>query len=130
MIKILLTGANGQVGHEIVNFSKSLKLKLYAFTHNQLDITNFEEIKRALTAIRPNFIINTAAYTAVDKAEVESELAFLVNALGVKYLAQLAQKYDIPLLHISTDYIFDGQKKMAYTEDDEARPLSSRSEER
>lgn len=110
--KILLTGAKGQLGNEIVNLAKNLNLKLYPVTHTQLNIINLEQIEYVLATIKPNYIINAAAYTAVDKAEKESELAFSINALGVKNLAKIAQKYDIPLLHISTDYIFDGQKKI------------------
>lgn len=109
---ILLTGANGQLGNEIVNAAKNLNLKIYPVTRTQLNITNLAQIEYILATIKPNYIINAAAYTAVDKAEKESELAFSINALGVKNLAKIAQKYDIPLLHISTDYVFDGQKKM------------------
>ncbi|TKW76680.1 MAG: dTDP-4-dehydrorhamnose reductase, partial [Bradyrhizobium icense] len=122
--KILLTGANEQVGNEIVNLAKNRNLKLYSFTRTQLNITNLEQIEYVLATIKPNYIINAAAYTAVDKAELERENVFLVNATGIAYLAQIAKKYDIPLLHISTDYIFDGQKKLAYTEEDQAQPLS------
>lgn len=123
--KILLTGAKGQLGNEIVNLAKNLNLTLYPVTHTQLNITNLEKIEYVLATIKPNYIINAAAYTAVDKAEKESELAFSINALGVKNLAKIGQKYDIPLLHISTDYIFDGQKKNPYSEEDEAQPLSA-----
>lgn len=123
--KILLTGAKGQLGNEIVNLAKNLNLTLYPVTHTQLNITNLEKIEYVLATIKPNYIINAAAYTEVDKAEKESELAFSVNALGVKNLAKIAQKYNITLLHISTDYIFDGQKKNAYSEEDEAQPLSA-----
>lgn len=122
--KILLTGANGQLGNEIINLAKNRNLKLYPVMRTQLNITNLEQIEYVLATIKPNYIINAAAYTAVDKAEKESELAFSINALGVKNLAKIAQEYDIPLLHISTDYIFDGQKKDAYFEEDEAQPLS------
>lgn len=123
-VKLLLTGAYGQVGNEIVDLAVKYNLELYPFTHHQLNITEFEQLKQVISTIKPNYIINTAAYTAVDKAEKESELAFAVNALGVKHLAKIAQEYDIPLLHISTDYIFDGQKKMPYVEEDRPNPLS------
>lgn len=120
----MLTGAQGQVGHEIVDLALKCNLKLCPFIHSQLNITDFGQLKQTISTIKPNYIINAAAYTAVDKAEKESELAFAVNALGVKYLAKIAKKYNIPLLHISTDYIFDGQKKMSYIEEDKANPLS------
>lgn len=123
-LKILLTGANGQLGCEMVELAKNLNLPLYSLTRSQLNITELDQIQRAVATIKPNYIINTAAYTAVDQAEKESELAFSINGVGVKNLAKVAEEFDIPLLHISTDYVFDGQKKTPYTEEDEAQPLS------
>lgn len=123
--KILLTGAKGQLGREIVGLGKNLNLPLYAFARSQLNITELEQINAAVKTTKPKYIINTAAYTAVDMAEKESELAFSINSKGVNNLAQIADKYDIPLIHISTDYVFDGQKKSAYIEEDETQPLSS-----
>lgn len=120
----MLTGAHGQLGNELVKLAKNLNLSLYPFTRTQLNITQIDQIKYVVATIKPNYIINTAAYTAVDKAEKESELAFLINGIGVQNLAKIAKEYDIPLLHISTDYIFDGQKKTAYSEEDTAQPLS------
>lgn len=123
--KILLTGAKGQLGREIVGLGKNLNLPLYAFARSQLNITELEQIDAAVKTTKPKYIINTAAYTAVDMAEKESELAFSINSKGVNNLAQIADKYDIPLIHISTDYVFDGQKKSAYIEEDETQPLSA-----
>lgn len=123
-MKILLMGANGQLGKEIIDAAQKENLTINAYTHQQLSITDIKKVECVIVEKKPNYIINTAAYTAVDKAETEQELVFLVNAIGVKYLAKLAKKYDIPLLHFSTDYIFDGKKKRAYTEEDEANPLS------
>ncbi len=122
--RILLTGAKGQLGHEIIELARNLNLPLYAFARSQLNITELAQIEYAVRIIKPKYIINTAAYTAVDKAEKESELAFLINSTGVNNLAQIAEKYDIPLIHISTDYVFDGQKKSAYIEEDKTQPLS------
>lgn len=123
-MKILLTGAKGQLGQEIVVAAKKLNLNLLTFTHQNLNITDIVKIERVISEIKPSYIINAAAYTAVDKAESEEELAFLVNAKGVSFLAQIAKKFNIPLLHISTDYIFSGQKKNPYLEEDDAQPLS------
>jgi len=109
----------------MVVLAKNLNLPLFPFTRTQLNITEIEQIKDVVATTKPNYIINTAAYTAVDKAEKESELAFSINGVGVKNLAKIARKYNIPLLHISTDYIFDGQKKNAYSEEDKAQPLSA-----
>lgn len=122
--KILLTGANGQLGSEVVELAKNLNLSLYSFPRAQLNIAKLEQIRNVVMAIKPNYIINAAAYTAVDKAEQENRLAFLINSIGVENLAKIAKEYDIPLLHISTDYVFDGHKKSAYIEEDKAQPLS------
>ncbi|MEN9917142.1 MAG: hypothetical protein RLY40_1074 [Pseudomonadota bacterium] len=122
--KILLTGAHGQLGYEIIELAKNLNISLYSYTHEQLDIIKLEQIKYVVATTKPNYIINTAAYTSVDKAEKESEIAFSINCLGVKNLAKIAKEYNIPLIHISTDYVFDGQKKSAYTEQDITQPIS------
>lgn len=123
-MKLLLLGANGQIGREIVKLAKKRGLNLYAYARQELDITQAEQVKRIIQKIKPHYIINAAAYTAVDKAEREKEIAFAINAFGVYYLAEAARQADVPLLHISTDYIFDGRKKTAYVEEDEPNPLS------
>lgn len=123
-MKILLTGAKGQLAQEIVDAAKKLNLNIIAYTHQNLNITDIVKIEQVISEIKPNYIINAAAYTAVDKAESEEGLAFLINAMGVKFLAQIAKKFNIPLLHISTDYIFSGQKKNPYVEEDDPQPLS------
>lgn len=121
---ILLTGANGQLGKEIVDLAKQEKFDLYAYSRQQLDITQPEQVATAIEAHRPTYIINTAAYTNVDQAEIEDKLAFAVNSFGTRNLAESARQFNIPLLHISTDYVFDGRKKTAYLEDDWPNPLS------
>jgi dTDP-4-dehydrorhamnose reductase len=123
-MKLLLIGANGQIGREIAELVKKRRINLYACTHQELDITQAEQVKRIIQKVKPHYIINAAAYTAVDKAEREKEIAFAINAFGVYYLAEAARQADVPLLHISTDYIFDGRKKTAYVEEDEPNPLS------
>jgi len=107
-----------------MDLAQQLKFNVYAYNHQQLDITQIEEIKSRLAEIKPDYIINAAAYTAVDTAETEQERAFAVNAFAVKNLAKMAREFDIPLLHISTDYVFDGKKNTAYVEEDVAQPLS------
>lgn len=123
-MKLLLLGANGQIGKEIVALAKQQGLNLYAYTRQELDITQEKHVKRIIAKIKPHYIINAAAYTAVDKAEKERKMAFAVNAFAVYHLAEAARQADIPLLHISTDYVFDGRKKTAYAEEDEPNPLS------
>lgn len=96
--------------------------EVFAFGSKELDITNLEQLKNTVQQIKPDVIINAAAYTAVDKAETESELAYAVNSKGSENLAIVCKEQDIPLLHISTDYVYDGEKKSAYNEKDVPRP--------
>ncbi|MCZ6913311.1 MAG: dTDP-4-dehydrorhamnose reductase [Rickettsia endosymbiont of Ixodes persulcatus] len=123
-MKLLLTGANGQIGHEIKALAKKTGFEVYAFSKAELNITQSMQVKRIFSEVNPHYIINAAAYTVVDRAETESEAAFSVNGSGVKYLAEAARQAGIPLLHISTDYVFDGEKKTAYLEEDATNPLS------
>ncbi len=123
-IKLLLTGAGGQIGREIVELATKLKFDLYPYTHQQLNIACPDTVKRIITQVKPDYLLNAAAFTAVDSAEAEKEVAFSVNANGVRYLAEIASQFDIPLLHISTDYVFDGKKKTSYVEEDIPNPLS------
>jgi len=119
--KILITGAGGQVGQELANADTTCEI--IALTRSELDITHKISVREAVHAHQPDIIINAAAYTAVDKAEQEPKRAYAINRDGVKYLAQACAKNSIPLLHISTDFVFDGEKKTAYTEDDSIAPL-------
>lgn len=117
---ILIAGANGQVGHE-------LRLRAgadaVALDRNQLDITQAGAVQEALLQWGPQVVINAAAYTAVDKAEQEPEQAFAVNGHGPMYLAQACRSRGIPLLHLSTDYVFDGKKAGPYLEGDTTSPV-------
>ncbi|MDQ8039790.1 MAG: dTDP-4-dehydrorhamnose reductase [Rickettsiella sp.] len=123
-MKVLLLGANSQIGQEIRELAYKFKVHMYACTRQQLDITQSSCVRRYFAAIKPHYVINTAAYTAVAKAEIEKEAAFSTNAIGARNLAEAAKQFDIPLLHISTDYVFDGRKKLAYVEEDLPNPLS------
>ena len=118
---ILVTGANGQVGWELARRGAALGVR--AFDHAALDITDAAQVQTAIAAAKPGVVINAAAYTAVDKAESEREKAFLVNELGPRNLAQACAAQDIPLIHISTDYVFDGAKTAPYVESDPVSPL-------
>jgi dTDP-4-dehydrorhamnose reductase len=119
--KILITGAGGQVGEELANADTTCEI--IALTRSELDITHKNSVSEAVHAHQPDIIINAAAYTAVDKAEDEAKRAYAINRDGVKYLAQACAENSIPLLHISTDFVFDGEKETAYTEDDSIAPL-------
>ena len=119
-MKILVTGAKGQVGSEIV---KRLP-NCIAYDRDELDITDINQIRQKIEQHMPNVIINCAAYTAVDKAESESDMAFLINKTGPENLAKICEENKIFLMHLSTDYIFDGTKKLPYVETDPANPQS------
>ena len=122
-MKIFLTGKNGQLGHRLENDLKK-NHEVIAVGRDTLDLTNVQLIESKIHQVKPSLIINAAAYTNVDKAEKEKGLAYKVNALAPKALAEVAKALDIPIIHISTDYIFDGLKKDAYVEEDQAKPLS------
>ncbi|MES9962153.1 MAG: dTDP-4-dehydrorhamnose reductase [Candidatus Sedimenticola sp. 20ELBAFRAG] len=122
-MKILLLGANGQVGWALKQrLSKLGELK--SCTRSDLDLNEFEDIRSVVSAFKPNVIVNAAAYTAVDKAESEPVQARRINADAVGVLAQEAKHIDAWLLHYSTDYVFDGTKAGAYSETDLPNPLS------
>jgi dTDP-4-dehydrorhamnose reductase len=122
-MKILLTGSNGQVGFEL---QKKLGLlgEVIATDREELDLTDSDAIRQFIDQRKPDIIINPAAYTTVDKAESEPEVAYLINTLAPEVLASMAAELDIPLIHFSTDYVFDGLKKEAYVETDETNPQS------
>ncbi len=122
-MKILVTGANGQIGWELMRLAPPDPIRITALTRDQLDITNNGEISEAIRACQPTIVINCAAYTLVDGAEEDPERAFAVNAVGTGNLARACSDADIPLLHISTDYVFDGTRDEAYTEEDSVAPL-------
>jgi dTDP-4-dehydrorhamnose reductase len=123
MKRILLTGKNGQLGWEL---QRALVAhgEVIALDRNDLDLTNSAEIRRTVRDLRPDIIVNPAAYTAVDKAESEPELAMAVNGIAPGILADEAQRLGAVLVHYSTDYVFDGSKVLPYTEDDVPDPQS------
>jgi dTDP-4-dehydrorhamnose reductase len=124
-VKILITGAGGQLGHDCLGvFGKTHQVA--ALGHRELDITRQALVHETVGKIRPDLIINCAAHTGVDACETETELARKLNVSGPRYLAQSADRHGSLLVHISTDYVFDGQKPIAdgYVENDDPRPLS------
>lgn len=120
---VLVTGANGQLGQAIKFISGNYPEINFVFcTSGELDITNKENCEEAFFKYKPNFCINAAAYTAVDKAESESEKAHLTNVIGARNLAETCKDHGAILLHISTDFIFDGNQTKPYTEIDTPNP--------
>ena len=122
-MKILLTGVNGQVGFYL-NQKLSPFYEVFGVTRENFDLTNIDQMRNVIDKFRPGLIINPAAYTYVDKAEKEPDLVFKANVLATKFLAEKSAKLNIPLIQLSTDYVFDGLKRDAYTEIDKANPQS------
>lgn len=124
MTKIILIGADGQVGTELKTTLSHLG-EVYSFNRSTLDLTRNEQIAQTIQEVKPNLIVNAAAYTAVDQAESEPDLAHQINAIAPKIIATEAQKLNAFFLHISTDYVFDGQKNTPYLETDQTNALSA-----
>lgn len=126
MKKILIIGGNGQLGNCLNKLSSEYTLAYeFHFTdYDTLDITNQKQINEYFSEYEPHYCINVSAYTTVDLAEQEKEKAFAINAEGVKYLAEACAEKGIDLIHISTDYVFDGNINIPYSEDDFTNPLS------
>jgi dTDP-4-dehydrorhamnose reductase len=122
-MKILLTGKNGQVGFELQKKLSALG-EVIATDREELDLANPDAIRVFIEKTKPDIIINPAAYTAVDKAESEPGLAYQINVTAPEVLASMATELDIPLIHFSTDYVFDGLKQEAYVEIDPTNPQS------
>jgi dTDP-4-dehydrorhamnose reductase len=120
-MKILVTGTNGQVGHALMR--ELTDHELISLTRKDCDLTNPDQIRQLIDQYQPDLIINPAAYTQVDQAEDEPELAFEINRDAPRVMAEKAREYTIPFIHFSTDYVFDGQKEGAYTEEDLPNPL-------
>lgn len=125
MHNILVTGSNGQLGNELrLVVEKKDKVNNYFFTDvEELDITNKNDVSNFLVANNINIVINCAAYTNVDKAEDDKENAYLINHIGPNNLAEVCRDRNGFLIHISTDYVFDGTKNTPYTETDKTKPL-------
>jgi dTDP-4-dehydrorhamnose reductase len=120
-MKILVTGTNGQVGHALMQ--ELTEYELIGLTRQDCDLTNLDHIRQVIDQHQPDIIINPAAYTKVDRAEDEPELAFQINRDAPKVMAEKAREYHIPLINFSTDYVFDGEKDGAYVESDPTHPL-------
>ncbi|MGE7020674.1 dTDP-4-dehydrorhamnose reductase [Solibacillus cecembensis] len=122
-MKIMVTGANGQLGQELVVQLKNTAYQLYAFTKQELDITNIQQVSEVVNEIQPDVIINAAAYTNVDGAETNKDLAFNVNAYGQRNLAIAAEKIGAKICYVSTDYVFNGTANSPYNEYAQVEPL-------
>jgi dTDP-4-dehydrorhamnose reductase len=122
-MKIVLLGANGQLGLTFVEVCKSNSdINLHAYTRDDIDITSETQLQQVLDTVKPEFVVNAAAYTAVDLAESEPLVAYQVNETAVRNIARACKKVSAALIHISTDYVFDGENKDAYVESDATHP--------
>jgi len=123
-MQILITGANGQLGHELVRATVAAGHEVVATSHETLDITDKLAVDAAITVARPDVVIHAAAWTAVDACESDPEKALLVNGTATKYIADAAHAVGAHVVYISTDYVFDGSKTSAYDEEDAPNPQS------
>jgi len=122
-MKILLTGKNGQVGYELERSLQGLG-EIIALDRSQMDLSNLDQVRNVIRTVKPNLIVNPAAYTAVDKAESEPELAMRINGEAPGVMAEEAQKLGAVMIHYSTDYVFDGAKTTPYLESDPTCPIN------
>jgi dTDP-4-dehydrorhamnose reductase len=123
-LTILLTGKNGQVGHDLQHFLPALG-KVVALDREEMNLANADQIRQVIQEVRPSIIVNAAAYTAVDLAEKEEILAHAINAKAPAIMAEEAKKIGAFLIHYSTDYVFDGTKHTPYEEDDLTNPINA-----
>jgi dTDP-4-dehydrorhamnose reductase len=123
-VKILLTGRNGQVGGELAHALAPLG-EVIAFDRGGLDLADPDKIVAAVRSVRPDVLVNAAAYTAVDRAESEPDAAHAINAAAVAILAEEAKRAQALLIHYSTDYVFDGTKEAPYVEEDPPNPINA-----
>ncbi|MDQ3293319.1 MAG: sugar nucleotide-binding protein, partial [Actinomycetota bacterium] len=123
-MKLLVTGGRGQVGAELVAFCAARGDEVVAPERARMDVASRDAVLALVGDLRPDVIVNLAARTDVDGCETHPDGAWLTNVLGVRHVAEAARRFDAHLVHLSSDYVFDGSKKGAYVEWDEVNPLS------
>ena len=123
-MKIAVFGANGQLGRDVAAAFAAEGHTVTGLTHEQVEISSREAVQSALESIGPELVVNTAAFHHVEKCEADPALAFAVNGIGARNVAQVTDALGAPLVHISTDYVFDGMKQSPYAEEDQPRPLN------
>jgi dTDP-4-dehydrorhamnose reductase len=121
-IRIAVTGLQGQVARALAEAGPLFNVEIINLGRPQLDLAFAETVEPALKSAQPDIVVNAAAYTAVDQAETEQDIAFLVNGAGAGAVARAAQSLGLPLIHLSTDYVFDGSKTTPYLEEDSVAP--------
>ena len=121
---ILVTGSSGQLGHDVIKELEKRNIECIGTVRNDFDLTDYEQVEKYIIRMKPECIIHCAAYTAVDKAEDESEICYKVNTLGTENIARVCKKIDAKMIYISTDYVFDGSGIDPHEVDEKANPLS------
>ncbi|STO36084.1 dTDP-4-dehydrorhamnose reductase [[Flavobacterium] thermophilum] len=123
-MKVVVTGAKGQLGTDLVHLLADKGYEVYGYGREELDITNFDQVKQIIGKVNPDVVIHTAAYTKVDLAESEPDQAFAINAYGTRNVAVASEKVGAKLVYVSTDYVFDGTANVPYHEFAPTNPLS------
>ncbi len=123
-MKILLTGAGGMLGRVLAPCLESRGHLVKGLPREELDVTNYEQVAELVSYAKPDLVMHSAAYTRVDQAESEPDLAYLINGYGTENIAVACSALDTPMLYVSTDYVFDGENQRPYTTWDQTRPIS------
>lgn len=123
-MKLLVTGAGGMLGQALVPCLEARDHQVVALPKEDLDVTHYSQVLEAVTRVKPDLVVHCAAYTRVDQAESEPGLAYLINGYGTENIAVACQKNNVPMLYVSSDYVFDGEQNTPYTTWDRTRPLS------
>lgn len=123
-MKVLVTGAKGQLGYDVVERLKELNIEHIGVDRDDFDLTNEKETKEYIMNYKPDVVIHCAAYTAVDKAEDERDLCYAINVLGTKYIVEACKELDAKMVYISTDYVFNGEKEEPYEVTDTPNPVN------
>jgi dTDP-4-dehydrorhamnose reductase len=124
-MRVLITGAGGQLGHDLVRTCTEAGDEVLACSSSQLDLGDRDSVAQAITGTQPDVVVNAGAWTAVDDCEADPDRAWRINALGVRWVADAARRVGSHVVHVSTDYVFDGTKATPYVEWDEPRPASA-----
>lgn len=123
-MKVLVLGRHGQLARSLVEAGIVAGIQVQSVGRPEIDLADFNAVSALVARLRPNLVVNAAAYTAVDKAESEPALAYAVNAAGAEHAAKACDSHSIPIIHVSTDYVFDGAKDTPYLESDPTAPIN------
>ena len=124
-MKVAIIGGNGQLGQDVSSAFSDEGHAVTSLTHQDVEVSSLASVRESLDALRPELVVNTSAFHHVEKCEADPAHAFAINGIGARNLAQITQEMGATLMHISTDYVFDGRKNAPYTEDDSPAPLNA-----